>query len=172
MSGAACAVDAADAAWYLLQTRPRQEFRALEQLQNQDYTCFLPTLTVERIQRGKLSASIEPMFARYLFIRLDTVSSNWAPIRSTRGVSRLVAFGDRLATLPGVCIDALRNRAPQICRHAFAPGDRVAIATGPFAGLEGIYQTDDGEARAVILIELMSQPRQLKLAVEALRKAA
>lgn len=160
------------AAWYVLHTKPRQEFRALEQLRNQDYHCYLPTLQVDRIRQGKLESAVEPLFSRYLFIRLDMVASNWAPIRSTRGVSRMVAFGGRYATLPDPCIEALQSEEGVKRESLFDPGDRVAIRSGPFAGLEGIYQLSDGEARALVLVELMSQPQRLKLAVETLRKVA
>ncbi|MDB5729347.1 MAG: hypothetical protein JWQ00_2552, partial [Noviherbaspirillum sp.] len=50
--------------WYLIQTKPKQEFRALEQLENQGYTCFLPTLQVEGLITDKLHLCIEPLFAR------------------------------------------------------------------------------------------------------------
>ncbi|MGH8808953.1 MAG: transcription/translation regulatory transformer protein RfaH [Noviherbaspirillum sp.] len=160
------------ASWFLVQTKPRQEFRALQQLENQSYTCFLPTLQMERLVRGKLETAIEPLFTRYLFIRLDSAASRWAPIRSTRGVSKLVAIGGRYATLPDACVAALRQVPEEAPRRLFDPGDRVAITRGPFAGLEGIYQLPDGEARALVLIELMNQPQKLKFAVEMLRKAA
>lgn len=160
------------AAWHLIQTKPRQEFRALEQLQNQGFTCFLPTLKVEKVVRGKMDTCIEPLFSRYLFIRLSAVNCNWSPIRSTRGVSKMVAFGGRFATLPDACVDALQG-VPQIQpQRLFEPGERVAVTHGPFAGLEGIYQLSDGEARALVLIDLMNQPQKLKLAVETLRRAA
>ena len=32
----------------------------------------------------------EPLFPGYLFIRLDSTHDNWYPIRSTRGVNRVV----------------------------------------------------------------------------------
>lgn len=160
------------AAWYLVQTKPRQEFRALEQLRNQGFNCFLPTLMVEKLVHGKLEECGEPLFSRYLFIELDLDRDNWSPIRSTRGVSKLVSFGGRLATLPGECIEELARMEDAHPRRLFTPGDRVAVVQGPFAGLEGIYQMHDGEARALILIELMNQPHKLKFAVQMLRKAA
>jgi transcriptional antiterminator RfaH len=162
----------AQAAWYLVQTKSRQEFRALQQLENQGYTCFLPTLKVEKLVRGKLEATVEPLFSRYLFIRLDSIASRWAPIRSTRGVSNLVSLGGRYATLPDLCIEALKDEPEMAPRRLFNPGERVSIVRGPFAGLEGIYQLSDGDSRALVLIELMNQPQKLKLAVEMLRKAA
>jgi transcriptional antiterminator RfaH len=158
--------------WYVVQTKPRQEFRALEQLQNQCYSCFLPTLQVKKIHRGKVSAVVEPLFSRYLFIQLDTAVSNWAPLRSTRGVSKLVAFGERFATLADAAVERLRN-APQITALSlFASGEKVEITGGPFAGIEGIYQMADGEARAMVLIELISQPQKVLFEIGLLRKAA
>lgn len=156
--------------WYVVYTKPGQEFRALQQLQNQNYACFLPTLQIERSRRnGKRETVLEPLFSRYLFIQLNSMTANLTRVRSTRGVSRLVTFGDRPATLPQEFVEALQQpRTVEQC--CFQPGERVAINSGPLAGLEGIYQEPDGDARALILVELMSQPRKLKLAVEMLRK--
>ena len=161
-----------DAAWYLVQTKSRQEFRALEQLRNQGFTCCMPTLAVEKVVRGRVEKSVEPLFSRYLFVRLSRVVDNWAPIRSTRGVSKLVAFGGRFATLPDACVAALENTEQEAPQPLFKSGDRVTVMSGPFAGLEGIYELPDGEARALVLIELMNQPHKLKFAVDALRKVA
>ena len=42
---------------------------------------------------------VEPVFPRYLFVRLDFGVTNLAPIRSTLGVSDLVRFGEQRALL-------------------------------------------------------------------------
>lgn len=161
-----------EASWYVVYTKPKQEFRALEQLANQGYACYLPTLEVERVCRAKRKTCVEPLFSRYLFVRLDVGTSNWTAVRSTRGVTDLLKFGGRFATLSDDCIAALRM-APQVrLRDMFAPGQLVAVTSGPFAGFEGIYQTSDGDARALIMIELMNQPQKLSFAMEKLRKAA
>jgi len=160
------------AAWYVVHTKPKQEFRALEQLQNQGYVCFLPTLQIEKLVRGKKYTLTEPLFNRYLFIRLEVSVSNWSPIRSTRGVVGLLKFGERFASLPDGCVQTLQQAPIIVEQRLFEPGDRVAVAAGPFAGLEGIYQAADGEARALILIEMMSKPQNLVFAMAMLRKAA
>ncbi len=157
-------------AWYVIQTKSRQEFRALEQLQNQHFHCFLPTLKIDEVRRGKLATCVKPLFSRYLFIELDSVTSNWHALRSTRGVSNLVAFGGVFATLPGACIAALRNVPVPLHERLFEPGERVAIKSGPFAGFDGVYQMADGEARALVLLELMSSPHKLSFAIEILSK--
>jgi transcriptional antiterminator RfaH len=69
-------------------------------------------------------------------------------------------------------MEALRQAPQAPCRPVFEPGERIAIKSGPFAGLEGLYQLSEGDARAMVLIELMNQPQKLMFAVEMLRKAA
>lgn len=51
------------------------------------------------------------MFPRYLFVRLTAAVDNFAPIRSTFGVSRLVKFGDRYAVLSGDLAALLTERS-------------------------------------------------------------
>jgi transcriptional antiterminator RfaH len=43
----------------------------------------------------------------------------------------------------------------------FKPGDTVVVAHGPLKGLEAVYLEEDGEARAMILINLLSKPHAL-----------
>jgi transcriptional antiterminator RfaH len=101
------------------------------------------------------------MFSRYLFIRLETVASNWAPIRSTLGVSRLVTFGSVPASVPDDLIEVLRNAPAQSPQRLLAPGEEVLFVDGPLQGLRGIFQQHDGEARAMILIELLSKSQSI-----------
>lgn len=162
---------APQAHWYVVQTKPRQESRALEQLQNQNYDCYLPTLQVTKLCRGKRIAVVEPLFSRYLFIRLNSANSAWSPIRNTRGVSGMVAFGERFATLPDDYVNALKTMPPSASVNLPAPGDRVTITAGPFAGLQGLYQLPDGESRAFVLIELMRQPQKISLPFDVLSQA-
>ena len=52
------------------------------------------------------------------------------------------------------------------------PGDEVQFVDGPLKGLRGIYQQHDGEARAMVLIELLSQPQTIQTELQALRPLA
>jgi transcriptional antiterminator RfaH len=81
--------------WFLIHTKPRQERCALDNLQSQGYECYFPTMPAEKLQLGKLGLINQALFPRYLFIRLGRGPSaqSWTPIRSTKGVSRLVTFG-------------------------------------------------------------------------------
>ena len=163
--------------WYVIHSKPRQEARALLNLQNQGYTCYLPVCPVQKLRNGKLKTQLDPLFSRYLFIQLSLEHSgqSWAPIRSTLGVSKLLMFGNEPARVEPHLIDILRVReqsdlAQPVALHQ--PGDKLQITEGPFAGLEAVYQMADGEARAIVLIELLSRPTKLSVAMQTLRKTA
>jgi transcriptional antiterminator RfaH len=156
-------------AWYVVHTKPRQEACALENLQNQGFHCFLPTLQVQKLRNQKVQTITEPMFSRYLFIQLDDQTQNWAPIRSTLGVSKLVSFGPQPAKVPPEFITFLKEALPETLERMFSLGDNVQIASGPLQGLEGKYIAHDGKTRAFVLVDLLGQPQKLRMAVESLR---
>ncbi len=156
-------------AWYVVHTKPKQEARALANLQNQGYTCFLPVMQVQKLHRQKVRWVTEPMFSRYLFIQLNSQNQNWTPIRSTLGVSKLVSFGSEPTKVPTELVELLKQAPQEAIERMFSPGDVVQVASGPLQGLEGQYLAHDGEARAFILIDLLGQPQKLRVAVESLR---
>ena len=161
--------------WYLVHTKPRQERVALDNLERQGYPCYLPIFPKERLRRGRLAVSDQPLFPRYLFIQLglgDSVKS-WSPIRSTKGVSRLVTFGVEPAQVADELIAQLRLReltAQSDPERLFQPGENVCLTEGPFAGIEGVFQTTDGEQRAMILIEFLSKQVTVRANPSSLRK--
>jgi len=161
--------------WYLVHTKPRQEKCALENLARQGFECYLPTLATEKVRLGGLTVSEEPLFPRYLFIQLghDDSAKSWAPIRSTKGVCRLVSFGAEPARVDASLIDHLKAEAARAqCKPQplFTPGERVRLTAAPFAGVEGLYQTADGLQRAMVLIELLSRQVRVPVAPASLRK--
>lgn len=162
-------------AWFLVRSKPRQESVALTHLARQGYESYLPLFAAEKLVRRKSTVVQEPMFARYLFVRLDTTGQgqSWSPIRSTVGVSELVCFGSRPARVDNALIATLRER--EIAQQAspttlFAHGDSVRITEGAFAGLEAIYQMKDAEGRAMVLLDLLSKPVAMTIDAVGLRK--
>lgn len=161
--------------WFLVHTKPSQEKWALQNLAQQGYECYLPTFPREKVRQGSLTVTDEPLFPRYLFIRLGQASpvKSLAPIRSTKGVSRLVSFGLEPARIDDSLIEYLR--AQEAARavepeRLFNPGQRVRLTEGPFAGIEGIFQMTEGEQRVIVLIELLSRPVAMRVALADVRK--
>jgi len=156
--------------WYLIHTKPRQEKTALQNLERQGYECYLPILFAKKIKNAGLNVVEEPLFPRYLFIRLGQhgAAKSWLPIRSTKGVSRLVCFGTEPAQVNDALVSLLRCH--EMAQHQnpvslFKQGEALAICTGPFAGIEGVFDAMQGERRAMILIDFLSRP--VKVCVDA-----
>ena len=154
--------------WHLVHTKPRQERTALEHLERQGYSCYLPLLPCEQRRARSVIIAQEALFPRYLFIALEqsAEAKSRGPIRSTRGVSRLVSFGTHPARVDARLVEVLRQREAALKNEPvrlFSPGDRVSFSDGAFAGLEAIYQNPDGESRAMTLIELLSHPQRVRV---------
>ena len=165
---------AVQTSWYLLMSKPRDEERALLNLQDQGYTVYLPRVLRERRKAGNRKSGVEPLFPRYLFVRLNE-EMNWAPIRSTPGVSGLVAFGNRERSYipcPDGMVEAIQAQENNQGLHQpqsldFQKGDKVRITTGPFHDLEGVFLMDDGIDRALVLLHFLGNQRAVP--VEAFR---
>ncbi len=161
--------------WHLVHTKPKQELCALENLQRQGYHCYLPTIKVEKVRQGKTVTISEPLFPRYLFVQVDGnyFTKNCSPIRSTRGVSRLVTFGSEAAKVDEGLIKHIceLEKSANIFRPAlFEIGEEVIVKGGPFDGLQGIFDILDGERRVIVLIEMLSKTVRVSLPATSLRK--
>jgi transcriptional antiterminator RfaH len=158
------------ARWYLIQTKPRQEARAQEHLQRQLFECYRPVKHGEK-KRASRGAAEEELFPGYLFIRMDQTNDNWYPIRSTRGVARIVTFGGMPIPVKDDLIEQIRQRllAP-LPQTAFQQGEAVRITAGGFSDVEAIFLAADGDERAVILLNLLHREQKVTLPVSSLTR--
>jgi transcriptional antiterminator RfaH len=166
--------------WFVVHTKPRQEAVAQAQLERQGYPVYFPRLCLPRLRRSRWSDVIEPLFPRYLFVGLEVGEQPLAPVRSTRGVSSVLRFGDRYAEVPKSLIEALRNRADESGLHVladsgFRKGDRVNIIAGPFEGFEAVFESETGADRVRVLLEVLGAAASVTLPmacmVPALKRA-
>ena len=137
--------------WYLVYCKSRQETSARANLERQGYDAYLPMI------RGKKKC-LEPMFPRYLFVRLTRGVDNWAPIRSTIGVSHLIKFGSELVKIPNDLINALLSAEGE--QGFFEPqqvklkvGDKTRITEGIMEGYEGVILARTGKERVRLLLK-------------------
>jgi transcriptional antiterminator RfaH len=160
--------------WYLIQCKPRQEVRAAENLRNQSYNCYLPMQQLERLRHGKTIMVCEPLFPGYLFIQLGDLSASWAPVRSTRGVLRLVAFANQAVPVAAGLVERIRDRLIQPAQPEplFTSGQSVLVTEGLLRDLNAIFTSRDGEERAIILLNLLQREHRLSVPVRALRATA
>jgi transcriptional antiterminator RfaH len=164
--------------WHVIHTKVREELRALENLQAQGFEVFLPTCQVQKQKQGKIQLATEPLFPRYLFIRLSDVTSNWFPIRSTRGVSQLLRFGTSRepVEISEKIIEYLKYRCTkeEFLYELFKPGEMIEITQGPLKGLIGFFEKiqtlPDGLSRAILFVDILGSAQKLQIELPQLRK--
>jgi len=156
-------------AWYLLQCKPRQDARAHEHLDRQGFECFAPTLTRETIRAGKLRHLQQPLFPGYVFIRMSADDS-WLSLRSTRGVSDVVAFCGQPCRVRDSIIDHLKLRCAAMTHDpVLMPGDRVQIKVGEFADMEAIFLSMDGQERVMLLLSLLNREQHIQVGLASVQ---
>ena len=153
--------------WHLVYTKPRKESLALEKLSEQGLISYLPLKPVERIRRGKRQVLQEPLFQRYLFIQADDrFLMRRHAIRSTPGVSHLLQIGEIDTPVDDeliVFIRSLEAGHQDLVEAYFKPNNVVKITQGIYHDLEAIFVEDQGEQRALLLIQLLQTDTHISI---------
>jgi transcriptional antiterminator RfaH len=154
--------------WYLIYTKPSGESVACDNLARQGFYVYFPRLLQPAKRAGRRCYRVSPLFSRYVFLQLDESCQSLAPVRSTVGISCIVQFGQRYATVPDSIVQDLRSRAdPASGLHTLvrpsrmSAGASVKVRIGLFEGLEGVFEREDGEERAVMLLNVLGYQAQL-----------
>jgi len=156
-------------AWYVVQTKPRAEEKAVNFLGQKSIRTFLPRLLVHRRQGPRTWQTLEPLFPGYLFARFRPEPEFIDRVRWTPGVTRLLGDEQAPIAVPEEVVTFLQARVgvrgfiepgPR-----FTPGVRVRLTGGPFAHLEGSIDRPASRAdRVRVLLELLD--RQVSVEVD------
>lgn len=145
--------------WYLLYCKRGQLQRARGTPRKTG--CELPGTDdhPRKIVRGKRTAVSEPLFPNYLFVEFDPEVIHTTTINATRGVSHFVRFGASPAIVPSAVIHQLSVYKPKdiVDPATPYPGDKVIITEGAFEGFQAIFTEPDGEARSMLLLNLINK---------------
>jgi transcriptional antiterminator RfaH len=157
-------------AWYLVQCKPRQDERAEDNLSRQGYEVFRPKCRYQRLIRGQHRWEVGSLFPGYLFINLPA-ESNWAPLRSTRGISRVVAFGGLPVAVSEDIVKHLQARGETALQSELKSGDNVRIMEKGFTDVDAIFMALDGDERVILLIKLLNRQQQITVALASIESA-
>ena len=147
--------------WFLLQTKSKQESRAVDNLERQGVNSFCPMMRIEKLSRGSRVVKLEALFPGYLFVNFNQESVSSTTIRSTRGVSHFVTCAGAPVKVPELLIEQLMQRTDptedELVSNLPREGDSLQIVEGPFRGLNAVFSQPDGDQRAIVLINLLNQ---------------
>jgi transcription antitermination factor NusG len=169
-AGAALAT-AAPEAWFAVWTRNQYEPRVSDRLRSKRFEVFLPCVRVPSRRRDRRIVLDQPLFPGYLFLRFAPSRAGYVSVVSTDGVVRLLGDGwETLQPVPDDQVEAVRRLVTAADGARAVPwirvGDRVRIAHGPLAGLEGLVR-DRCRGRATFVVNVDLLQRSVGVELEA-----
>jgi transcriptional antiterminator RfaH len=112
--------------------------------------------------RGRRQTNIESLFPGYLFIQMSD-NASWAPLRSTRGIARVVAFGGQPLRVAGELIYQLQQRSESEVKQIFNAGDNVRILDSGLSEIDAVFMAMEGEERVILLINMLNRQQQISV---------
>jgi len=163
--------------WYVVQSQPNAEIKAVAHLNRQGFETYLPRYLKRRRHARRVEIVPAPLFPRYLFVGIDLDQQRWRSIFSTVGVSRLVCNGEMPTAVPEQVVSALRSRHDDggfvklDQRPSFRPGDRIRVLDGAFADCLGLYEGLKDSERIAILLDLLGRKVRVMVDIDIVAAA-
>ena len=158
--------------WFVVQSQPRQEGRAIANLHQQGYRTFCPRVRKTVRHARRMHVVLAPLFPAYFFVPLDRSRDRWRSINGTRGVIRIVSNGDGPAPVPRGIVEALQARLKADgsvdWSLSLEVGQSVRILDGPFSDLVGKLEHMAPAGRVRVLLGLLGRPVSVSLRQESL----
>lgn len=159
--------------WYVVNTRPREESRAVEHLTREGYQCLYPRIRRTLRTTKGLVDRVESLFPNYLFLHANPMTDNLARVRSTRGVRNLVRFGLEPAEVPPEVIDELQtcgDKSNGVIKLTATAKQAMAarFADSELNDFGGVFLTTDGSERVILLMRVLGDYNRVNLPEEQL----
>ncbi|NWF89914.1 MAG: UpxY family transcription antiterminator [Ignavibacteriaceae bacterium] len=161
-------VSSSEKNWYALYTKPRNEFKAAQQLESAGVNFYLPTYIKISQWSDRKKKITEPLLRGYIFI----FSSERERILSLEqpSIVRCVCERGMPARIPEWQIDNLKKmlatNADFHIKEGLVPGVKVKIKDGPFQGVIGVIQEAEMGKSIVISIDLLNRSVMAHLPAE------
>jgi transcriptional antiterminator RfaH len=155
--------DGIQTAWYCARTKPKHEHIAAAGVARRlGLEVFNPRMRLERATRRGVVRVDEPVFPCYIFVRC-AAAGGLDEVQYISGVSGMVRFGQRAATVPDPVIEELKqcfeSGNPMWVEDRLRAGAEVTVAEGSFLGSHGIVvRVMPARQRVQILLDFLGRP--------------
>ena len=162
--------------WYVIQTRPCNEYRAENNLTNQGIETFLPLLETFQYFHEKMVQKIKPLFPNYLFANLD-IDVHYCRVKWTRGVNKILGVGNEPIPISGKVIQTIKAQRGENnfvkLDDGLEKGNIVQFTSGPFKDLMGVFdkKMSDGN-RVRVLLSLIGVDVPVQVSRYQIKKVA
>jgi transcriptional antiterminator RfaH len=160
--------------WYVVQTKPKQEARAESNFRRWGLETLAPRMKESRIRRSSqgLVYREAPLFPSYIFARFNAAVLV-SKVRLTRGVHKVVGFGEYATPIDDSVIALIRSRIGDDGFVRIAeprPGDVVQVVDGPMRSLVGVFERElRAQDRVLILVNTIACQLHLQIAKPLIR---
>jgi transcriptional antiterminator RfaH len=156
--------------WYVVQSQPNAENKAVAHLMRQGFTTYLPRYLKRRQHARRIDIVPAPLFPRYFFVAIDITVQRWRSVYSTIGVTQLICNGDVPAAVPDEVVTTLKAREDAVGLIRLQPrpfrlGEKIRIVEGVLADCLGLYNGMTDRDRVTILLDLLG--RKVRVLVDA-----
>jgi transcription antitermination factor NusG len=145
--------------WYALHVQATKEKHVATVLRDKGYTEFVPLYRARRRWSDRFQEVELALFPGYLFCRFDPQVR--LPILTTPWVRGVVGAGKTPIPVAGPEVEAIQavvhSGLGALPWPFLQEGDRVLLAEGPLAGLEGLLVDVRNESRLVVSVSLLQR---------------
>jgi transcription antitermination factor NusG len=157
--------------WYALAVKPRHDKAVSRTLENKGYQTFVPLYTKRHHYAARFKETDLPLFPGYVFCRFNPRTK--LPVVTTPGVIQILGAGHvpipvdetEIASLQ----TALKLQLPVQPFPFLEAGQRVRIAEGALAGIEGVVMSTKQYLRLVVSITLLRRSVLLEIDRDCVR---
>lgn len=158
--------------WFALYTKPRHEFKAAEQIAENNIEYYLPVITKIKQWSDRKKKVSEPLIRGYIFIY--ATERNRIIALEQNSVVRCVTFNGRVATIPDWQIDNLRKmlatESDFLISEKIQAGQKVKVIAGPFEGVIGLVNHSPNGKTISITIDMLKRSVTAVLPMESIIK--
>ncbi|MCE5302701.1 MAG: hypothetical protein LLF97_06270 [Planctomycetaceae bacterium] len=149
--------------WLAIYTKARQEKSLARELWRYRIPFYLPLVRKTNISQGRRRTSMSPLFAGYLFL-FGTEEERIRALTTNR-ISRilLVENPDELLFDLRQLHQLIASNAPLTVESRLAPGQKVRVRSGAFAGLEGAVLKRRGETRLLVRVNFLQKGASVEI---------
>jgi transcriptional antiterminator RfaH len=155
--------------WYLVFTKPNEEAKVERQFTDAKIEHLYPKIRTRRLRMRKLISVTEPLFPRYMFIRID-LEEKFRLIKYTRGVAGFVDFGYGPVPVDENIVRGIKEREKNGYIQAnnnnrrYRKNDLLRIKKGILKDIDVIFDGYlSGEERVSLLINNVSSNIKLNI---------
>lgn len=160
--------------WYVIQTKPHEEGRAIFFLRQVGVEIYFPKMEICTMTGTKATLTRRPLFPNYVFACFD-VEKDLFNVSWTKGVQKVLPESPTPVSLDDAVIESIKslaNKDGTVRKRSLKKHDRVRIIRGPMKDIVGIFEnwvSDEGRVR--ILLDLFNYQARLELHYSLIEKS-